>query len=167
MDAAVTLQERPGYVDLGAFAAPESGGQFVEINVQGVLLSLAARIVAAEEPAVAEIIRGLHAVRVNVVTIDDSNREVLLQRIDSIRENLQSKGWESVATVRDGSDNVAVYVKSGEGETIEGVTLTVLNGTGEAVFINVVGNIQPEQIAMLGERLDIEPLKRMGTTTGS
>ncbi|MGH8017466.1 MAG: hypothetical protein ACREIA_04135 [Opitutaceae bacterium] len=106
--AAVTLEERRGYVDLGEFTAPGSGGQFVEINVQGVLLSLASRILAEEEPAIAEIIRGLHSVRVNVVSIDDSNREALVQRADALRGTLESNGWSRVAAVLDAADNVAM-----------------------------------------------------------
>jgi hypothetical protein len=49
-------------------------------------------------------------------------------------------------------------------EAIEGVAVTVLQGNSEAVLVNVVGDIKPEQLATLGERFDIEPLKKIGTT---
>ena len=40
--------------------------------------------------------------------------------------------------------------------------MTVMDGTKQAVFVNVVGNIKPEQLALIGDRLNIEPLKKLG-----
>jgi len=38
----------------------------------------------------------------------------------------------------------------------------VIEGAREAVLINIVGNIKPERIALIGERFNIEPLKKIG-----
>jgi len=38
----------------------------------------------------------------------------------------------------------------------------VLSGNKEAVLVNIVGNIQPDKIALIGERFNIEPLKEIG-----
>jgi hypothetical protein len=38
----------------------------------------------------------------------------------------------------------------------------VLDGKEHAVFANVVGDIRPEQLAMLGDKFHIDPLKRLG-----
>ena len=40
--------------------------------------------------------------------------------------------------------------------------MTVIESNREAVFINIVGNIKPEKIAVIGERFNIEPLKKIG-----
>ena len=41
--------------------------------------------------------------------------------------------------------------------------VTVLDGNKqEAVVVNVVGDIKPEQLAALGEAMNIEPLKKAG-----
>jgi hypothetical protein len=37
-----------------------------------------------------------------------------------------------------------------------------LDGNKEAVFVNVVGDIKPDQLSMLGDRLHIDPLKKLG-----
>ena len=47
-------------------------------------------------------------------------------------------------------------------EAVEGVVVTVIDGNHEAVLINIVGDIKPEKIAEVGERLNIEPLKKIG-----
>ncbi len=160
------LGEEPpaGYVDLGKFIPPSGGGQFVEVNVQGDLLNLAARLTEKQEPEVADLLRGLKSVRVNVVGIDKTNREDITERARSLREELESKGWNRLVTVQDKGQDVAVYLKHRGEEAIEGVVVTVVDGKKEAVFINIVGDIRPEKIAVLGERLHIEPLKKIGAT---
>jgi len=47
-------------------------------------------------------------------------------------------------------------------ESVEGLVVTVLQGNKEAVLVNVVGDIRPEKLAMIGERFGIEPLKQVG-----
>ena len=44
-------------------------------------------------------------------------------------------------------------------------SVTVIDGNKrEVVFVNLVGNIQPEQIATIGKRLNIDPLAKMTMT---
>ena len=45
-----------------------------------------------------------------------------------------------------------------------GAVVVEMKRNGE-VFANVVGDIKPEQLAMLGEKLNIEPLKKIGEVT--
>jgi hypothetical protein len=40
-----------------------------------------------------------------------------------------------------------------------------LDGKQQAIFVNIVGDIKPEQLALLGDRLHIEPLKKIGQMT--
>jgi hypothetical protein len=160
--AAARAETAPaGYVDLGQFVPPTSGGQFVEVNLSSALLKLAARITEREEPAVGALLKDLHSVRVNVIEINDANRADLEKRASTIRDQLVAQGWQQTVTVREHSENVGIYLKMGADEVIQGITVVVLEDKGEAVFVNVVGNIRPEQIAVLGDRLHIEPLKHL------
>jgi len=61
---------------------------------------------------------------------------------------------------------VNVFLKTREQEAVEGIVVTILQGGKEAVLINVVGDIRPEQIATLGERFNLEPLKQAGRAIG-
>ncbi len=150
-----------GYFDLGKFSPSKSGGEFVEVNVRGSLISMAAKIAEKQEPEAAELLRSIESVRVNVIGLDDSNRGELRSRIDTIRSGLDSEGWERVVTVQQNGDDVGVYTKIRGGESIAGVVVTVLSHEGQAVFVNVVGDIKPERLAELGEKLHIEPLKNV------
>jgi hypothetical protein len=154
----------PGYVDFGKFTAPASGGEFVEVHVQSNLISMVARLAEKHDPEAAELLRGLHLVRVNVIGLDDSNRAEIEKRIQKIRADLDTRGWERVVTTQKKDEDVAVYVKTRGQEAVEGLVVTVIQGNREAVLINIVGDIKPEKIAVIGERFDIEPLKKVAKT---
>lgn len=150
-----------GWVDFGKFAAPAKGGQFVEVNLNGNLLSLAAKIAEKQEPEVSDLIRNIKAIRVNVVGLDDGNREALGNRMSQVRSELEAKGWERIVTVLEKGQDIGVYLKHRGEEAIEGVVVTVIENGKQAVFVNVVGDIKPEKLALLAEHFDIEPLKKV------
>jgi hypothetical protein len=153
-----------GYVDLGKFSPPKSGGQFVEVNLKGSLLAMAARIAEKQEPEVGELLRGIESIRVNVVGLDDQNRSDIVGRVNSLRAELEKLGWERLVTVQQDGQDVGVYVKTRGQDSLAGVVVTVLDGEGQAVFVNVVGDIKPEKLAELGERMGIDPLKKAAGT---
>ena len=155
----------PGQVDFGKFSPPGSGGEFVEINLSSTLLSLAARFVEKEEPELAPLLSGLQLVRVNVLGLNDDNRADLEKRAQKIRRELDSKGWERIVTAQKQDQDVGVYLKTHGKDTVQGVVVLVTEAQRQAVFINIVGDIKPEQLAMLGDRLHIDPLKKVGRTT--
>ena len=58
---------------------------------------------------------------------------------------------------------MGVYLKTTPNkDTVQGVVVMVMDGKKEAVFINVVGDIKPDQLAMIGEKFHIDPLKKIG-----
>ncbi len=161
--------DEPGYVDFGRFsAAPEA--RFVEVNVKSGLLKFAARIAATQEPEAAELLRNIRHVRVNVVGLDESNQAATVARVHEIRADLEQRGWEKVVVAREPrqarTDDVAVFALSNEDE-IQGIVVTVIEHQGNAVLVNVVGNIRAEQIAKLGEKLDLKPLQKLKVPAGA
>ena len=152
----------PGYVDFGKFSPPASGGEFVEVHIKSNLISMAARLVEKSEPDVAELIRGLQLIRVNVIGLDDENRAEMEKRVKKIRSELDANGWERVVTAQKKDEDVGVYLKTRGADAVEGVVITVIEGNREAVLINIVGDIKPDKIAVIGERMNIEPLKKAG-----
>ena len=156
-----------GYVDFGKFSPPASGGEFVEVHIKSNLISMAARLVEQSEPDVAELIRGLQLIRVNVIGLDEENRAEVEKRVKKIRSELDAAGWERVVTAQKKDEDVGVYLKTRGAEAVEGLVITVIEGNREAVLINIVGDIKPEQIARLGEKLHIDPLKKLGEATNN
>jgi hypothetical protein len=160
--AANAANPSPGFVDLGKFAPPAASGEFVEVQISGNLISMAARLAEKSEPQVAELLRGLHLIRVNVIGLNDENRAEMEKRVKSIRSDLDSQKWERLVTAQKENEDVGVYIKTRGEEAVEGLVVTVLEGNKQAVFVNIVGDIKPEKVAMLGERFNIKPLQEIG-----
>jgi len=152
-------QSSPGQVDFGKFTAPGNGGEFVEVQVKSNLISIAAKLVEKEEPDAAKVLRSVEMVRVNVVGLNDENREEMTKRVEKIRQDLDAQGWERNVNVQGKKgEDVGVYTKTRGEEALAGVTITVI-APKNVVLANVVGDIKPEQVAALGESLNIKPLK--------
>ena len=154
------VEPEAGYIDIGKLMPPAKG-EFVEVNLSPGMLKFVAKIAACHEPETAELIGNLKRIRVNVVGLDESNRSGNVEKIETVRRNLESQGWTQMVTVRekDDGDNVDIHVKQHGEDAIDGLVITVIDKRGEAVFVNIVGNIRADQIAKLADKLDIEPLK--------
>jgi hypothetical protein len=150
----------PGQVDFGTFT-PSGKGEFVEVNVPGALISLAAKFVEKEEPDVAKLLNGIKQVRVNVVGLSKANHDDLQKRADGVRKQLSGSGWERLVTAQKEGQDVGVYLKMDANSTVQGLTVVVMDGGKQAVFVNIVGDIKPEQLTMLGERLHLDPIKNL------
>jgi len=155
----------PGQVDFGEFSPSSSGKEFVEVNVTSSLITMASKFVEKEDADIAKVLRGLQSIRVNVIGLDDSNRSAVTERAQSIRKELDSKGLERIVTAQQQTQDVSVYLKSRNKDTVEGLVVVVLDGNNQAVFVNVVGDIKPEQLSMVCEKLHLEPLKKITQAT--
>ncbi|MEO8426038.1 MAG: DUF4252 domain-containing protein [Verrucomicrobiota bacterium] len=154
--------QSPGYVDFGKFSPSATGGEFVEVNVKSNLISMVARLTQKDEPEIAQLLRGLQQVRVNVIGLNDENRAEIENRLRTIRGELETQGWESIVTAQEKNQDVRIYLKIRGDEAVQGLVVTVLEGKKEAVLINIVGDIKPEKLAEVGEQFNIDPLKKIG-----
>lgn len=154
--------DEPGYVDIGAFL-PAAKGEFVEVNLSSALIKFATRLAKTQEPEVADLLGNLKSVRVNVVRMDDNNRADTLGKIEAVRRQLEGSGWAKVVTVREpgSGENVDVHVKQQSDDIIQGLVVTVISRKGEAVFVNIVGNISADKISQVAEKFNLEPLRKL------
>lgn len=161
LGAAAQAQTQPvGYVDFGKLSE-NADGESIEVNIKGALLSFAAKVAEKSEPKASELLRNIKEVRVNVLKLTEKNREAIAERAKAIRAQLTTEKWEQIVAVQDKKEDVGVFVKMSE-EAIQGLVVTVLEGGKEAVFVNIVGDIRADQVAEVADRLNIEPLKKMG-----
>ena len=149
----------PGLVDFGKFTKP-ANGELVEINLSSDMIAMALQLVGKGQPDVTEALGGLHSIRVSVVGLDDQNREEVTARIKAVRGELDTKGWQPVVNVQEKKEDVGIYLKTRGKEAIEGLVITVLDGRKEAVFINIVGDIKMDKIGALGDKLNLDVLKK-------
>lgn len=157
--SALAASPSAGYADFGDLK-PAAGEQFVQVDINGTLLRLAAAFTKGEEPQIAELIGSLESVRVNVLGLSDENRTETTDQIQAIRADLDQQGWTRVVTVRESKgDDVAIFIKEAGETAIHGVVISVISHSGEAVLVNIVGDVPIDQLAELGEHLNIDPLR--------
>lgn len=146
------LKDYPGYVDFGTLGEI-FGEPTVQISVGESLLGLVGSLSAKEDPEAAELFNRLNGVRVSVF----ENTEVPEEGIEFVKDvssQLSKHGWESVVTVNDGSEQVRIFMKI-NGDTVEGITVMAVEPT-EAVFVNVIGNLNPEELEQVMDNFDVD-----------
>ena len=159
--AAAFAASSEGYVDFGKLPSTP-GLQFVEVDLDGALLKLAAVVVDKKDAEIGKLVANLERVRVNVLGVSDETRATVTERVHAVRSGLVEQGWKRIVSVQEQKgDDVAVYVKQGPDDAVRGVVVTVISGEKEVVLVNVVGDVKLEQLAAVGERLNIDPLRKL------
>ncbi|MEE8338962.1 MAG: DUF4252 domain-containing protein, partial [Xanthomonadales bacterium] len=106
-----------------------------------------------ENPEAAELFKRLHGVRVSVFE-NPSMNEGAVDYVKTISSKLNQQGWESVVTVNTDDEQVRIFMKF-NGENVEGITVMVLQ-EDEAVFVNVIGDLKPDELGKVMENFDID-----------
>jgi len=130
----------------------------VEINLSAGLMKLVGSFADSEDPDIGEILSKLEFIKVRVYNMN-GEVEKANSTIDRVSSELRADNWETLVTVNNNEDDkkVRIFSKSSN-SIIDGVVVMVVSpeeGGGEAVFINIVGEIDPEKIGKVAETLDI------------
>jgi len=147
-----TLKDYPGYVDFGELSSV-FGEPSVQIAVGESLLGLVGSLSASEDPEAAELFKRLNGVRVNVFETE-SMADGAVDLVKNISAKLNDRGWESVVTVNSKEEQVRIFMKINE-DQVEGITVMAVE-ENEAVFVNVIGNINPAELEKVMDNFDIE-----------
>jgi hypothetical protein len=98
--------------------------------------------------------------------MSEVNAEEITRRTDAFAQRLEAEGWRRVLYVRDGAEVARVFLRpdpDSDGDRIAGLTVLAVDPSDEAVLINVVGPISPDQLQQLGSSLHIESLRDIKT----
>jgi hypothetical protein len=154
------LTDQPGYVPVEQLDLFPRDKLSVEINIEGALMSLIAAGARSEDPEFASVIAGLKAITVRAVPLKDVDADSVRGRISRTIRWLEDRDWKSMVRVRDQGEEVYIYLKETGGK-IAGLTVLTFDPGEEAVVINIVGRIDPEQLGRLSQRLDIDYLDKI------
>jgi len=156
---AVDYTKHPGYVSFDALEIFGDEDAKIEIYLKQPMLQLVRKFVEQEDPELFEILGKLQLVRVQVFEATRDASEKFEAESSKTIEALDKKGWERVVRVRENDQLIWVYLKPSEDyEWIQGIVVIAMEDYEEAVFVNIVGDIHPEDINKLGEHFDIEEL---------
>ncbi|HYE59009.1 MAG TPA: DUF4252 domain-containing protein [Rhodothermales bacterium] len=150
-----TLERDPGYVDVEALTQGITEEPTVEVDVRGALLRLVVASARSDDPELASMLSRLRAIQVRVYKLNSRDRSVVAGRTAEFARRLRSQGWEPFVRVRDEDSRVDMMVRT-NGDRITGLVALVVGDDEEAVFLNIVGEVDPEQVGRIGRRFNVD-----------
>ena len=141
-----------GYADLESLGVRDTD-LVMKLSIGPALLRFAASHVD-DDPEVKELLESLDGIRIRIYEIDgDAGR--VASRINSMSRHLQEDGWEPVMLVRTEDEATHMLIRVVD-QRISGLTVLVSDGDSEAVVVNLMGTIQPEQFGDVMVALDTD-----------
>lgn len=141
----------PGFADVESLDWWEVNHTF-SLSLGPTLLSLAANLVE-DEPETRELLKNLEGVRVKIYEVEPGDAEAVAMDVNDMSQSLAAQDWEPVVLVKEEGESAHMLIKM-EGEQIRGLTVITTDGE-EAVFVNVMGNLEPELFNQALGALDV------------
>ena len=145
-------RSNPGFADLDSLGIADTD-RVLTLSIGPALLRFAARHVE-DDPDTRALLESLDGVRIRIYEIDGDAARVAA-RMEGMSRKLEDGGWERVLLVRDQNEQAHMLLKL-EGDRVSGMTVLVSDGDAEAVVINLMGNIQPQQFGGVMAALDVD-----------
>ncbi len=153
------LLSDPGYVDVRAVESWFGSEPNLEVNIQGALLKLVAEASRFEDPELASLILKLKGISVRGYNVEGMDLQSVKRQTREMGRKLESDGWETIVRVREDDESVDMYLRT-VNDAIAGMVVMVIDDDEDAVFVNIIGEIDPEQIGRLGQKFNFGSVDR-------
>jgi len=141
-----------GYADLESLGVRDTNS-VMTLSIGPSLLRFAASHVD-DDPEIRELLKSLDGVRIRIYEIDGDPAKVA-SRIDHMSKRLQGDGWEPVMLIREENEATHMLLRTVDNQVC-GMTVLVSDGDTEAVVINLMGEIKPQQFGDVMVALDVD-----------
>jgi len=152
-----TRAESKGYVSFDDLTS-SYGEPKVEINLGAAMMGFVGTMSKNEDPALAEMLSKLESVRVLVYNTRGDGSSALAA-VDKVSKKIKKDKWRPIVSVNEEKEKVRVYAKYTD-KIMDGLVVMVVDSPeraqGEVVFINIVGEIDPNNVQKVTESLNID-----------
>lgn len=153
--AQTEMIDDPGFVDMREIENWFESAPVLEVDVRGKLLNLVAEASRPTDPELSLLLGNLKAIQVKGFPMHRRQMDGVSRHTRAFVRRLSNDGWDPVIHVRERDKQIDMFVKM-KGDDIAGLMVIVLEpGDDETVFLNIVGNIDPEQIGRIGRKFDV------------
>jgi hypothetical protein len=148
-------KNHPGYVDFGSFEKFQNAEETVEVFIKGPLLKFAAKAAEAEDPDMASLLNNLKLVKVNVFSMDKFSIDEVRDIMKAVSKKIDRDKWELMVRTKEPGEYVEVYTRFGKNDSLTGLVVMAVQKNDEAVFVNIVGDIDPAKLGKLSDKFNI------------
>ena len=154
--------KEPGFVDFGNLSPYLNSDKVTEVNIEGYLLKMVSNLTQKDDPELSRMLKGLKLIKVYSFEVNVKEAKELNVKISQIDNLLAEKNWDRIVKVKGPKESTNVYIKtSADKKEIVGLVVTELEKNGQSSFINIVGKIDMDALARLGEKFDIPSLDKV------
>lgn len=150
-----SLTDQPGYVDFGDLNSMTQSDPEVEISLGNALIRFLCAAVREEDEELADTLCKLRSIRISVFSLDPEDYEQARDKANEISGQLEKKGWEPAVVMRAEDSTVRMYMRM-VGDKVAGMAVMVIEPGEDAVFMNIVGEIDPAQLGRVAARFGVD-----------
>lgn len=150
-------KNHPGYIDFGSFEKFKDSEETVEIFIKGPLLRFVAKATENEDVELASLLHNLKLIKLNVFSVDKLTIEDARNVMKSVSNKIDRNKWELMVRVKETGENVEIFTQFGPDDSLNGLVVMVVS-KDEAVFVNIVGTIEPSKLGKLSAKFNIPEL---------
>ncbi len=156
--AQTDLHGEPGFVDFSRQPLFDDDALAIHVSVKGPMIQLVAEATRESDPELAEVLAQLKAVEVLVFDVGEDVSDAVRRDITRQARELQKLGWTEAISIRLRDARGHVFLRI-EDKVPVGLAALYHDGkASEAVFVNIVGRIEPAQIGRLASKFDLDLL---------
>jgi len=148
------LENHPGYFDFSSFEAFAVEGKSVDVSLDESLIGFMAATVEEKSAEAAEALKQIKRIAVRVFEIEDKDSREIKDQAAAMEQQLLRENWRKVVRVNEDDESVFVFMKY-SGTLIEGLAVIVIELGDEAVFVNLVGEIDPKTLGTLMKNAEL------------
>ncbi len=149
---------QPGYVDLSFIDIPDDAESFQDIDLSLVLKDVAREAKKNDDLAIAELLSMVHSLRLRSFSVDSNSEKMAKKAVKKISERLEKDGWDTLMRFKD-SDELTTISTMYHNDNMVGLTVVVFSPEDEAMFINIVGDLDLGRLMRLASQLDSHDLE--------
>ncbi|RMH16664.1 MAG: DUF4252 domain-containing protein [Acidobacteria bacterium] len=153
------ITTHPGYVELGPGSIFDRQELKVHLSISKAMLELVAAAAAENEPELAAMIAGLEGIEVRVFEVAPETEPAVSRTIRDTARRLRRQGWDAAIDLRLEDNQGFLYFRFGDDRRRPvGLAGMFVEDGGEAVFVNIVGEIDPALVGRLAARFNLSLL---------
>jgi len=148
----------PGYVDLDFIEIPDDAEEIQDINLGPVLKDVVRQAKENDDLEIAELLTMVHSLRMRGFSVDYKSEKMARDAVEKIAARLKADDWDNLMKFKDGDELTTISTKYHD-DNMVGLMIVVFSPGEEAMFINVVGDLDLGKLMRLATELDTEELE--------